>query len=134
MGNRTRGGRRMNKDIKTMWTIGGILLVCFCIFVSISGYIDNSSTTPINNSSTTYQKNIMECPNPECPLHDPNNTDDGNYGTRGRHIHCPECNQTDSVEPIGLVQHGPYKHGGETNGHMIFYCKNDGCIFEGYSS
>ena len=48
------------------------------------------------------------------------------------HIYCPECNQTDMVEPIGLLTQ-EYGYDSKSTGDMVFYCKRDGCIFTGYS-
>lgn len=48
------------------------------------------------------------------------------------HFSCPECNKTNSVYPIGLeVEHEGY--GSDSNGYIIFYCQNEGCIFQAYS-
>lgn len=49
------------------------LIICVLIGVaSVSGCVDNIQSTNNTDTIPSYEKHTIVCPNPDCPLHDPN--------------------------------------------------------------
>lgn len=47
----------------------GIAVIIMLAVLMISGCVSSDSQP---TAQTTYEKHILVCPNPDCPLHDPN--------------------------------------------------------------
>lgn len=62
----------------------GIAVIIMLAVLMISGCVSSDSQP---TAQTTYEKHILVCPNPDCPLHNPNKSING-YGAYMRPIDC----------------------------------------------
>lgn len=79
----------MNKKIITLT----IVLTVFITVFSGCTSTDNSTKQPVQPQ--TYQKHTLICPNPNCPLHDPNyQISYGGVGTGSGKVRPIDCEVT----------------------------------------
>lgn len=100
--------------------LGALIILIICLVVCSCGCVssDNSSTSSTPPTPTINYTTVC-CPNPSCPLHDPN----GYVSSSGGGV-TPLVNSTSCYRPIGIQTSYIFDRAGDIIGiHHTYLCQ-----------